>query len=176
MMTRRAFLRFALLSATYTLLAGCSDEEPTSEQELEIEPGTNQTTEVLVVGAGMAGLAAARSLTDEDYDVIVLEARDRVGGRIWTSRAWPDAPLDMGASWIHGVQGNPITALAETFRVETVETNYDSQVVYDVDGRRLTDEMLEELEEALNELGEEVEQLAEEVENDIALQTAIPGG
>ena len=39
---------------------------------------------------------------------VVLEARDRVGGRIWTSNAWGDLPVDLGASWIHGTEGNPV--------------------------------------------------------------------
>src|SRR5512146_2971986 len=67
---------------------------------------------IVVIGAGLAGLAAARELQAQGHDVVVVEARDRVGGRVWTSTQWADAPLDFGASWIHGTQGNPITELA----------------------------------------------------------------
>ena len=80
----------------------------------------------LVIGAGFAGLAAARDLAQAGVEVTVLEARDRIGGRVWTSRAWPDLPVDMGASWIHGVRGNPLTALADTAGAARVATSYDS--------------------------------------------------
>src|SRR5947208_2195596 len=59
--------------------------------------------DVIVIGAGMAGLAAARRLQAGKHKVIVLEARERLGGRIWTDHSWSDVPLDLGASWIHGV-------------------------------------------------------------------------
>jgi NADPH-dependent 2,4-dienoyl-CoA reductase/sulfur reductase-like enzyme len=57
--------------------------------------------DVLVIGAGMSGVTAARTLQDAGFQVIVLEGRpDRIGGRIWTSRTWSDAPVDLGASWL----------------------------------------------------------------------------
>ena len=63
---------------------------------------------VLVLGAGMAGLVAARILHDTGFEVQVLEARSRLGGRIWTVSNL-GGPVDMGASWIHGMYGNPLT-------------------------------------------------------------------
>src|SRR5262245_8103246 len=59
---------------------------------------------VIVVGAGMAGLMAAQRLKASGFDVIVLEARDRVGGRMNTSTNATGTVLDLGASWIHGDQ------------------------------------------------------------------------
>jgi monoamine oxidase len=56
----------------------------------------------LVVGAGMAGLAAARDLVDEGREVVVLEARDRMGGRVYTNRTISDVPVELGAEFIHG--------------------------------------------------------------------------
>ena len=64
-----------------------------------------------VIGAGMAGLACASWLAEEGREAHVLEARDRIGGRVWTDNSL-DLPLDLGASWIHGVTDNPMTGLA----------------------------------------------------------------
>jgi len=69
--------------------------------------------DVIVIGAGMAGLAAARTLATKGHKVTVLEARDRIGGRVHTSRLWADTPMDLGASWIHGITGNPLSRLAD---------------------------------------------------------------
>ena len=86
---------------------------------------------VVVVGAGIAGLAAAAELRSKGFeDIVVLEARDRVGGRIWTGRIGDGIPVDLGASWIHGVKGNPITALARENAIETSTTDYDNRVVH----------------------------------------------
>lgn len=81
------------------------------------------TESVLVVGAGMAGLSAARSLADAGWPVRVIEARDRIGGRVYTNRDW-GVPLEMGASWIHGATDNPLMELAQRARAQLVPTDY----------------------------------------------------
>ncbi len=56
----------------------------------------------LVIGAGTAGLAAARELSNAGVNVLVLEARDRVGGRVHTDTAFAPHPVEFGAEFIHG--------------------------------------------------------------------------
>lgn len=93
--------------------------------------------DVLVVGAGIAGLAAARDLVAAERSVIVLESRDRVGGRIFTDRTWGGPPIDLGASWIHGPKGNPVAALVRDLGLVTVETDWEAARVTDEKGRVL---------------------------------------
>jgi monoamine oxidase len=75
-------------------------------------------TDVVVVGAGLAGLAAARRLVDAGAEVVVLEARDRVGGRTLTLPAADGTPIDHGGHWIGPTQDR-IAALAERVGVTT---------------------------------------------------------
>ena len=88
----------------------------------------------MVVGAGVAGLAAASELLDAGLDdVVVLEARDRIGGRIWTSKIG-GYPVDLGASWIHGTDGNPIALLAAENVIRILPTDYDNETIHFHDG------------------------------------------
>jgi len=87
----------------------------------------------LIIGAGIAGLAAARDLQAAGVDVVVLEARHRIGGRIWTDRSSGTA-LDMGASWIHGTRRNPLSDLAEQADLTPAVTDWNNDGQYDTYG------------------------------------------
>lgn len=92
---------------------------------------------VAVIGAGVSGLAAAKSLDEAGRSVTVLEARDRIGGRVWTSHAL-GVPLDLGASWIHAITGNPITAIAERLGAAITPTG-DDYIIRGKGGRAIAD-------------------------------------
>ncbi len=76
--------------------------------------------DTIVIGAGIAGLTTARLLTDAGHRTVVVEARDRIGGRVWTDRSggWV---TDRGASWVHGITDSPVAAAASAFGMRTVE-------------------------------------------------------
>ena len=103
----------------------------------EVDDELDGSGRVLIVGAGAAGLAAAWWLTDAGYEVTVLEARDRIGGRVWTAQVG-GLTADLGASWIHGVKKNPLSDLAEEVGAATAETDYDSMLRYDSSGEPLS--------------------------------------
>jgi len=71
----------------------------------------------LVVGAGVAGIAAARALQARGLSCLVLEAKDRIGGRAYTDATG----FDHGASWLHQANDNPLTGFAEALGFETVD-------------------------------------------------------
>jgi monoamine oxidase len=91
--------------------------------ESSSHPSTRQA-DVAIVGAGLAGLSAARALTASGFDVVVLEARDRVGGRTYTRPASDGTLIDHGGQWIGPTQER-LAALAEALGVTTFPT-YDS--------------------------------------------------
>jgi monoamine oxidase len=87
---------------------------------------TSNKTDVVILGAGAAGLAAARTLTEQGYDVLVLEARERVGGRIFTHRDRNSpVPIELGAEFVHGSAEATEQILQEA-----------KVAAYDVGGRR----------------------------------------
>ncbi|MFI1092329.1 flavin monoamine oxidase family protein [Streptomyces sp. NPDC020917] len=91
--------------------------------------------DTIVVGAGIAGITAARLLHAAGQRVVVLEARDRVGGRIRTDRT-AGFCVDRGASWIHGLTGNPLTGLVAALAMETHEFTVGS---FQAGGRPIAD-------------------------------------
>ena len=97
--------------------------------------------QIIVIGAGIAGITAAKKLQAEGYHVVVLEGRDRIGGRIWTDNSL-GVPLDLGAAWIHKVGGNPLSPLVKQFGINTVKSDYDSQWNY-----QGVNQLLDEVEE-----------------------------
>ena len=110
------------MAGVAALAAGCADD-------------TTGGVDVVVVGGGIAGLATARALAESGRQVVVLEASTRVGGRLRTDRSLGLA-FDLGASWIHGIEGNPITALAAAAGASTIELDEDDAAIYGVGGRQ----------------------------------------
>lgn len=76
--------------------------------------------DVAIIGAGAAGLAAARTLEGSGLSSIVLEARDRIGGRAHTMIVGDGIPFDLGCGWLHSADENPFVGIAEKlgFQIE----------------------------------------------------------
>jgi polyamine oxidase len=103
----------------------------------QVDGVASSNASVVVVGAGLAGLAAAAHLQVTGHHVTVLEARDRLGGRIWTNRDL-SAPVELGALWIRGTHGNPLTRVADHIGAAAVTADTRHNVTYDLSGTRLT--------------------------------------
>jgi monoamine oxidase len=102
----------------------------------QVEGVAPSAAAVLVVGSGIAGLAAAAHLQVTGHHVTVLEARDRLGGRIWTSRDL-GPPVELGALGIDGARGNPLTRVADRIAANRLTTDPHHTVTYDVSGAPL---------------------------------------
>lgn len=164
---RRDFLKqLALLTSVAALPGVASGKGKTSNRLLN-------TKRVIVVGAGFAGLSAAVKLKSAGLDVIVLEARDRIGGRIWSDRSL-GFPVDLGASWIHGPSNdNPVKQLSDIVDPDTFETDDESLVIYDNNGDEIDDATMEEYYENYNTLLEDISNYAAGLNEDTSVETAI---
>lgn len=129
-------------------------------------PALPQNPDVVVVGAGAAGLAAGRRLMDAGREVVVVEAAGHVGGRCITDSETFPVPFDRGGSWLHCATANPLTPIARAFGFTIVEDAHVPRLV-SVDGKLLTERETadyvaynEDIYEALQAAGEAGEDTA----------------
>ncbi|MGY4328518.1 glycine/D-amino acid oxidase-like deaminating enzyme [Bradyrhizobium sp. LB7.2] len=76
------------------------------------------SVDVAIIGAGAAGLGAAHALAGSGLSVIVLEARNRLGGRAWTVQASPEVTFDVGCGWLHSADKNSFVPIARQLNFE----------------------------------------------------------
>ena len=108
---------------------------------------TNQLAgkEVIVIGAGCAGLGAAQALVKAGADVTVVEAKSHIGGRISTDWSM-GVPFEVGAGWIHGPEiRNPTRQLFDAVGAKYVITDDDNILVFDRNGDEISKDTLEEI-------------------------------
>ena len=85
--------------------------------------------DVIIVGAGISGIAAGKKLKDHGFSVLILEGRDYVGGRMHTV-SLSGIPVDLGASFIEGTTNNPIVALTTQFNIPSKAFNWDTYIIF----------------------------------------------
>jgi monoamine oxidase len=92
---------------------------------------------IVIIGAGAAGLAAGTALRDVGHTVTLLEARDRVGGRVWTNRAFADFPIENGAEFVHGDRAATWDYLHE-MNARTIAVGARVSFAYELGGKWVT--------------------------------------
>ncbi|XP_043716268.1 polyamine oxidase 5-like isoform X2 [Telopea speciosissima] len=138
---------------------------------------------VIVIGGGISGIAAARALSNASFKVLLLESRDRLGGRIHTDYSF-GCPVDMGASWLHGVcNENSLAPLIRCLGLTLYRTSGDNSVLYDhdlesyvlfdMDGRQVSQQLVIEIGEKFKRILEETEKVRDEHSEDMSVHQAI---
>src|SRR5262245_19521591 len=132
--TRRRFVAGALTTGAAAALPGTAQaKEPSTKPT---SGGTN-SADVCVVGAGFAGLTAARDLVNAGKSVVVLEARDVVGGRVQNHELGGGEVSERGGTFVGPTQDR-VLDLARQLGVDTFDTYDAGDNVYMADGRRMT--------------------------------------
>jgi monoamine oxidase len=132
---KKSILNIGALAVSPALLNACKAD------------GADYDKTVIVIGAGISGLSAARKLKEKGFTVKVLEAQEKVGGRLRSNRSLGIA-FDEGASWIHGITGNPISSLAPKAGMTTFHTDDSSILAYDLGGILRSENDYEQMEAA----------------------------
>ncbi|MFN7126746.1 MAG: flavin monoamine oxidase family protein [Allorhizobium sp.] len=166
---RRLFLLLAasagLSTASSVRRALAQALPPTPSDAGATGSGAGKGLKVIVVGAGLAGLTAAANLAEAGAEVIVLEARDRIGGRIFTDRSL-GVPVEHGANFIHGFNGNPAAELAAKAGATPFFIDQERWQLFQPGGVEPEDF---EIDDVFDDLEQIAEKAAEEADGDASL-------
>ncbi|XP_031256954.1 polyamine oxidase 2-like [Pistacia vera] len=148
-----------------------------------VERRQARSPSVIVIGGGMAGVAAARALHDASFKVVILESRDRLGGRVNTDYSF-GFPVDLGASWLHGVcNENPLAPVIGRLGLPLYRTSGDNSVLYDhdlesyalfdMDGNKVPQELVTKVGEVFETILAETDKVRQEFSEDKSIQHTI---
>jgi monoamine oxidase len=136
--TRRDVVKTGTAGALAGALAGAAPAEAAKKKKKrKKKPASTRRADVIVVGAGLAGLTAARQVVKAGHSVIVLEARNRVGGRVRNQSIGGGEIVENGATFAGPTQDH-ILALAKDVGVSTFPTYDQGQNVFYANGRKST--------------------------------------
>lgn len=136
----------------------------------QTEWGLDTDFDVIVIGAGISGLIAAKKLASEGFNVIILEGRDRVGGRVLEVKTSGPAPVNLGATCIWGYNSiNPL--FDECTHANVSSTLYDAKSVsiFDESGKKLSDDVVRKANSAQDKL----DTLREQLQSDLPLDSLL---
>ncbi len=124
-------------------------------EEYELDDDDEDDDPVIVIGAGIAGLSAAQALRRAGVPVVVLEARDRIGGRV--SPWGENTKIDLGAAWAHGINNNPVAIVADAMGFQWMPLHPQYNAVYDAKSKGFLDSReMEVVKTALSEFPDPV--------------------
>ena len=135
--TRRRFVAGALTTGAAAALPGVAEAKTKKKAKAKAKRHRTRTADVCVVGAGFAGLTAARELVNAGKSVVVLEARDVVGGRVQNHELGGGEVSERGGTFVGPTQDH-VLALAQQLGVDKFDTYDSGQNVYVSGGNRST--------------------------------------
>lgn len=127
---------------------------------------------IIVIGAGIAGLAACIRLIELGFDAEILEARNRCGGRIWTDHTF-GIPFGRGASWIHGDQDNPIEQLAKKYQAKKVVVDPNKFITLNSNGHSHPQDEIQKFNKKFDAISTQAKENAFLNKDDISLSAAL---
>lgn len=157
--------------------ASCQSNCSSDERRQSFSPSA------IVVGAGFAGIAAAHALKNAAFQVVVLESRNRIGGRVDTDHSF-GFPVDMGASWLHGVcDENPLAPLIGRLGLPLYRTSHDNTVLFDhdlesyalfdKDGQQISQDLVKKVGDLFERVLQEANKLRIEYSEDMSIGRAL---
>lgn len=161
---------------TRRALLGAAAAVPLTLPVLRALSAQSSNPDVVVIGAGMAGLAAAKTAMAAGKTVTVVEARNRIGGRAYAESQTFGVPYDHGCGWLHSADANPLTKMAQSFGIKTqVDTDDgDSWWLYD-GAKEATDSDYETATKAYETLERRIDE-AGDAGQDVACAKFKPSG